>query len=78
MTIGLRQVRGVGLIGAALIAIVAVSFVYLRPAPTKAVAVPPVARQAGGTVHYQFTLTGQANGGYFYWTRKTGSGGHGT
>ena len=79
----MRRVRGVVLIGAALAAIAAASFVYLRPAAAPSA---PAVRQLNASAPVQWTqsqlvqninLTGRTDGGYFVWARPGGgSGGH--
>ncbi len=79
MAIGVRQVRGIGVIAAALVVLAAFSFAYLRPAPSRpATPVPHVTQGVDGSVRYSFTVTGQTDGGFFTWRRNAGSGGHAT
>jgi hypothetical protein len=82
VVIGNRQVRAIGLIAAAMLAVAAVSFTYLRPPAAPHVARAAAASTPGVTwtqtvVVQQINLTGRLDGGFFVWARPgTGSGGH--
>ena len=85
VSVGFRQVRAVVLIGAALIAVAAVSLAYLRP-PTASI--PPAASRVSVPTSdgvqpvapiliQHVNLTGRTDGGYFFWELPgTGFGGH--
>ena len=82
MAIGMRQVRAIGLIAAALLAVAAVSFTYLQPPAephaARATTSAPSDSWPQAVVVQQINLTGRLDGGYFVWARPgTGSGGHG-
>jgi hypothetical protein len=81
--LGVRQMRAIGLIAVAVIAVTAVSFAYLRPAGA---AEPRTARQAAGITWTESQIVqninqkGRTDGGYFVWNARhaanKGSGGH--